>query len=157
MFLLGLNDGLLSRATDSLLTPEERAQTQQGTGAFLGLTDESRALMARLDVKRAMTLPTRWLFLSSAKTAPDGTALRPLSLLSQLRDRLMPGLARTPIPEDELPLSSAQALGALGILLRAHADGAAPPRAPLARAHGKAPLLPGYRARRHAAAALSGL
>ena len=85
MFLLGMNDGLLSRVTDSLLTPEERAQTQNDTRTFLGLTDESRALMARLDVKRAMTLPRRWLFLSSAKTAPDGTALRPLSLLGQLR------------------------------------------------------------------------
>ena len=126
VFLLGMNDGLLSRVTDSLLTPEERAQTQKDTRTFLGLTDESRALMARLDVKRAMTLPRRWLFLSSAKTAPDGTALRPLSLLGQLRDRLMPGLARTPVPEDDLPLSSAQALGALGVLLRAHADGAVP-------------------------------
>lgn len=98
VFLLGMNDGLLSRVTDSLLTPEERAQTQKDTRTFLGLTDESRALMARLDVKRAMTLPKRWLFLSSAKTAPDGTALRPLSLLGQLRDRLMPGLARYACP-----------------------------------------------------------
>ena len=126
VFILGLNDGLLSRTTDSLLTPEERALAQQGTGTFLGLTDESRALMARLDLKRAMTLPSRWLFLSCAKTAPDGAALRPLSLLGQLRDRLMPGLSRTPVPEDELPLSSAQALGALGVMLRAHADGVVP-------------------------------
>lgn len=126
VFLLGLNDGLLSPATDSLLTPEERALAEEATKTYLGLTDESRALMARLDVKRAMTLPARWLFLSCARTAPDGAALRPLSLLGQLRDRLMPGLARTPIPEEDLPLSSAQALGTLGVLLRAHADGAAP-------------------------------
>ena len=38
----------------------------------------------------------------------------------------MPGLARTPDPEDDLPLSSAPALGALGVLLRAQADGADP-------------------------------
>lgn len=126
VFILGLNDGLLTRATDSLLTPEERAQAQEGTQTYLGLTDESRALMARLDLKRAMTLPARWLFVSSAKTAPDGTALRPLSLLTQLRDRLLPGLSPSPVPQEELPLSAVQALGALGAILRAHAEGAQP-------------------------------
>lgn len=35
VFLLGMNDGLLSRVTDSLLTPEERAQTQKDTRTFL--------------------------------------------------------------------------------------------------------------------------
>ena len=38
VFLLGMNDGLLSRVTDSLLTPEERAQTQKDTRTFLGLS-----------------------------------------------------------------------------------------------------------------------
>lgn len=126
VFLLGLNDGLLARSAESLLTPEERALAQERTGAYLGLTDESRALLARLDLKRAMTLPSRHLFLSSAKTSPDGAALRPLTLLTQMHDRLLPGMAQTPIDEAELPMSSAQALNALSLLLRAHADGGAP-------------------------------
>lgn len=124
VFLLGLNDGVLSRATDSLLTPEERAQVQDGTGAFLGLTDESLALMARLDIKRAMTLSSRYLFISYAKTAPDGSALRPLPLLATLENRLLGKLPEAPVPMDELPLSTAQTLNALSLLMRAHADGA---------------------------------
>lgn len=126
VFLLGLNDGLLSRTTDSLLTAEERACAQAGTGCFLGLTDENRVLLAKLDLKRAMTLPREELFLSYARTAPDGAALHPLSLLSLLRERILPKLSPSPIPEAQLPLSSAQAIHQLSLLLRAHADGAQP-------------------------------
>ncbi|MBR6569697.1 MAG: hypothetical protein IKK75_04530, partial [Clostridia bacterium] len=124
VFLLGLNDGLLSRSTESLLTPEERAQTQEETGCFLGLTDENRMLQARLDLKMAMTLPKKRLFLSYARTDTDGTALRPLSLLNVLQTRLLPGLITQ--PQDDLPLSPVQALSQLALLLRAYADGALP-------------------------------
>lgn len=123
VFLLGVNDGILSRATDSLLTPEERARVQEGTGTFLGLTDESRALMARLDIKRAMTLPSRYLFLSYARTAPDGSALRPLPLLSTLEGRLLGKLPSTPVPTGDLPMSAVQALNELSLLMRANAQG----------------------------------
>ncbi|MBQ7825710.1 MAG: PD-(D/E)XK nuclease family protein, partial [Clostridia bacterium] len=125
VFLLGLGDGLLAKDTDSLLTPEERLQTQNDTGCFLGLTDENRMLLAKLDLKRAMTLPRRFLYLSCARTAPDGAALRPLSLLAHLRDKLLPGISSLPVPEAELPMSATQALGRLSPLMRAHADGAA--------------------------------
>ncbi|MCI6376798.1 MAG: PD-(D/E)XK nuclease family protein [Clostridiales bacterium] len=124
VFLLGLNDGVLDRATESLLTQEEREQAQRDTGAYLGLTDVSRVLLARLDLKRAMTLPKRYLFLSCAKTAADGAALRPLSLLGTLQSRLLPGMEHALAPEDELPMSPAQALNGLGLRLRLQADGA---------------------------------
>ncbi len=121
VFLLGLNDGLLSRSTESLLTPEERAQTQEDTGCFLGLTDENRMLQAKLDLKLAMTLPGAHLFLSYARTSADGAALRPLSLLGTLQHKLLPGLNTAPDPD--LPLSASQALSQLSLILRAHADG----------------------------------
>ena len=124
VFLLGLNDGALSRSTESLLTEAERAQAQAATGAFLGMTDESRALFARLDLKRAMTLPSRLLFLSHAKTSPEGTALRPLSLLSTLQRRILGDLPQSPVPPAELPLTSTQALAELSLRLRAFAEGA---------------------------------
>ena len=124
VFLLGLNDGVLDRVTESLLTQEERERTQRDTGAYLGLTDVSRVLLARLDLKRAMTLPRRYLFLSCAKTAADGAALRPLTLLGTLQTRLLPGLEHTPAPEEELPMSAAQALNGLGLRLRLQEDGA---------------------------------
>lgn len=123
VFLLGMNDGLLNRSTDSLLTPDERSQTQEDTGCFLGLTDESRALLARLDLKRAMTLPSRELFLSFSRTATDGTALRPLSLLNVIQHSLFPEVDASPVAMQELPVSATQALGQLGSLMRAHAEG----------------------------------
>ncbi len=123
VFLLGLNDGILQKQTDSLLSEDERAQAREATVAYLGVTDESRSTLARLDLKRAMTLPTERLFLSCAKTAPDGTALRDLPLLQTLRERLFEGLPETPVPEDELPMTAAQALSELGLRLRAYADG----------------------------------
>lgn len=123
VFLLGMNDGLLTRQTDSLLSPDERAQTQQDTGCFMGLTDENRTLLAKMDLKRAMTLPKEKLFLSYARTDAAGTALRPLSLLSTVSERLF-AKDSLPHPEPEsLPLSATQALAQLGLRLRAHEDG----------------------------------
>ena len=122
VFLLGLNDGLLNRSTESLLSPDERAQTQQKTGCFLGLTDENRMLQAKLDLKLAMTLPKKHLFLSYARTSADGAALRPLSLLGTIQNRLLPGLNTA--PDANLPMSATQALSQLSLILRAHADGA---------------------------------
>ncbi len=124
VFILGLNDGVLSRSTDSLLSPEERSQTEENTGAFLGMTDDSRSLLARLDLKRAMTLPQRTLCLSYAKTGLDGTALRPLTLLSTLQEKLLGKLPEYPVPFSQLPLSPTQALAQLSLQLRAYADGA---------------------------------
>lgn len=123
VFLLGMNDGLLSRTTDSLLSPDERARTEQDIGCFMGLTDENRALLAKLDLKRAMTLPRKQLYLSFARTAADGTALRPLSLLSVLGKRLFAPDSLPHLEADPLPLSATQALSQLGLRLRAHEDG----------------------------------
>ncbi len=123
VFLLGLNDGVLSRAADSLLTDDERRDAERSTGTYLGMTDESRAQFARLDLKRAMTQPERYLFLSYAKTDPMGAALRPLDLLNPLQTRLFDGLPEAPVPEAALPLSAVQALAMLSGVLRAYADG----------------------------------
>lgn len=121
VFLLGLSDGVLSRSTDSLLTQDERAVIQKGTGAFLGLTDESRVLLAKLDLKRAMTLPKKYLFLSYAKTDSAGAAQRPLSLLDSLSHRLFDGLGE--VCAALLPMSASQTLNRLSLLMRAYADG----------------------------------
>ena len=94
------------------------SRTQEETGCFLGLTDENRTLLARLDLKRAMTLPASHLFLSYARTSPDGAALRPLSLLTLLRERILPHVKPSPVPASELPMSSAQALAQLSLQLR---------------------------------------
>ena len=123
VFLLGLTDEVLRRETTSLLTEGERAAAQAGTGCNLGMTDKSRAAFARLDLKSAMTLPKQLLFLSYAKTAPAGGALRPAALLELLQAKLFDGLGQSPVPTEELPMSAPQALSELSLDLRAHADG----------------------------------
>ena len=123
VFLLGLNDGVLTRETQSLLSPEERQDAQEKTGCFLGVTDESRNLFAKLDLKRAMTLPSKLLFLSYAKTSVEGKALRRLNLLDTVEKQLLPSLPQSPEPEDRLPQSAVQALAELSVQLRAHLDG----------------------------------
>lgn len=125
VFLLGLNDGVLYRETQSLLMPEERSKIQEATDCFLGLTDESRGLFAKLDLLRAATLPGKWLFLSYAKTSCEGAALRPLTVLNTLQSRILPNPPQSPAAVSELPLSAAQALAGLGTELRAYVDGQA--------------------------------
>ena len=123
VFLLGMNDGALSRGSESLLTDEERTQAQENTQTFLGMTEESRLLFAKLDLKRAMTLPKQYLFLSFSKTDPAGNTLQPLDLVNDIADRLydsLPDLSEIP---DGYPVSAQQALAALSDLLRAYADG----------------------------------
>ncbi len=123
LFLMGLSDGVLQRDTQSLLTPEERQQAQEETGCFLGLTDDNRIRFAKIDLKRAMTLPARYLFLSCAKTSPEGAALRPLPLFSHLHEQLIAQVTPSPVPMEELPLSAVQALAELSLALRAQRDG----------------------------------
>ncbi|MBE5777788.1 MAG: hypothetical protein E7331_00455 [Clostridiales bacterium] len=125
VFLLGLNDGVLIRETQSLLTAEEREEAQEKTGCFLGMTDQSRNLFARLDLKRAMTLPEKYLFLSYAKTSVDGRALRQLNVLKELSELFSVPLMQSPVPEEELPVSSVQALAEMSVQLRAQVDGLA--------------------------------
>jgi len=123
VFILGLNDGVLTRTTESLLTENERAQAQEGTQSFLGMTEESRLTFARLDIKRAMTLPRKQLYISYAKTDPAGNTLQPLDLVTDMEERLfeiLPTIADMP---DEYPLSAQQAMIALSDLLREYADG----------------------------------
>ncbi len=123
VFLLGMNDGVLTRGSESLLTDEERVQAQENTRTFLGMTEESRLLFAKLDLKRAMTLPKQYLYLSFSRTDPAGNTLQPLDLANDMADRLfetLPDLSDLP---DEYPVSAQQALVALSDLLRAYADG----------------------------------
>lgn len=124
VFLLGLSDGLLAKDTQSLLGEQERRDLQQETGAYLGITDESRELLAKLDLKRAMTLPTDKLFLSCAKTGLDGSALRPLSLIKTLQDAMFEVLPEALMQKDELPFSPTQALSELTNQLCAIKEGA---------------------------------
>ena len=94
VFLMGLNQGILTRETDSLLQPPERAYAEGSSGCFLGLTDQSRNLLAQLDLKRAMTLPKKNLFLSCSLRGICGEPLEMLPILKQLQESYFPSFTR---------------------------------------------------------------
>ncbi len=123
VFMLGMNDGILTRSTESLLTEDERANAQEATRTFLGITEESRLTFARLDMKRAMTLPQKQLYVSYAKTDPAGNTLQPLDLVSDLEEKLFESLPTLSDLPDEYPMSAQQAMISLSDLLREYADG----------------------------------
>ncbi|HPJ02571.1 MAG TPA: PD-(D/E)XK nuclease family protein [Candidatus Limiplasma sp.] len=123
VFVLGMNDGILSKSTESLLTENERAETQEETQSFLGMTEDSRLAYAKLDIKSAMTLPKSTLYLSYAKTDPAGNALQPLDLVNDLEEQLFEYLPDAMTADEMLPVSSGQAMSVLSDLLRMYADG----------------------------------
>lgn len=127
LFALGLQDGLLHKEGGSLLRDEERLSLEQASGSPLGLTDEGRDLMARVDLVKTLSLPTARLYLSHAQAAQDGQAQRPAAFLTQLRSRLFPGLVEsggvTGPTGAILPLSPEPALHSLALRLSALWDG----------------------------------
>ncbi|MBE0601667.1 MAG: PD-(D/E)XK nuclease family protein, partial [Firmicutes bacterium] len=123
VFMLGLNDGIVSKGSQSLLTPEERARAQERTQTYLGMTEESKLAFARLDIKRAMTLPRKELYLSFAKTDPAGNALQPLDLINDLEGRLFEYIPNAAQAVDALPVSAGQAMAGLSERLRTQTDG----------------------------------
>ena len=109
VFIMGLNDGLLNIETKTLLTPEEKLNTEEKLETFLGISDDNRVILAKLALKKAMTLPKKKLYLSHAKTDPSGQAVRPLSLLSIIQNDLFANCINYQ-QDKTLPLSTLQAL-----------------------------------------------
>lgn len=109
VFLMGLNEGLLSRETESLLRPEERLLAEKLGECYLGLTDVSRNLLAELDLRKSMTLPRKKLFLSYSENSSDGSPKEILGLLQKLLEKGFTGKIPIRHGEEEMPLSSFQA------------------------------------------------
>ncbi len=91
LFVMGLNDGILSRDSTDLMTEEEKAEAEKTLKVHLSLDENGRKLLARLDVYKALTNAGKRLYLSHAQALQDGTALRPLDMLGTIR-RIFPGL-----------------------------------------------------------------
>lgn len=124
LFLMNLTDGVLSAAAPGLLTDEEQAQAQEALHAYLALSSDGKDCLARLDVWKALSAPTDYLFLSRAQATQDGGALRPFAQLSHIR-RLFPALVEEGGVSQQsaarLPLAPGPALDAMGQKARAGA------------------------------------
>jgi len=91
LFILGLNDGILNTGEEGLIAPEEQKDLETRFRVRLSLDEDGKSQLKRLEVQKAMTAGRTHLYLSHALSLQDGTALRPLDLLSRVR-RLFPAL-----------------------------------------------------------------
>lgn len=128
LVLCGMQDGVMGSGQDSLLTEVERRALSEGHERPIGLTRQETAALRQSDFYRTIALPQRQLLITFAQGAQDGTALRPASLVDDVR-ALFPDLVVsggvTADGSDDLPLSPQLALDGLAPRLRALSDGQA--------------------------------
>ena len=126
MVLCGMQDGAMGSSQDSLITEAERRALSEGHERPIGLTRQETAALRQSDFYRTIALPREQLMITFAQGGQDGTALRPASLIDDVR-RLFPGVpvtgGVTADGSDDLPLSPQLALDALAPKLRALSDG----------------------------------
>ena len=121
LFLMNLTDGILSGAGDSLLTQQEQEDVQDGLNVYLSLDDDGQDALARLDVWKALSAPTEYLYLTRAQATQEGAALRPFASLHHIR-RLFPALVEEGGVSQKCaavtPLAPGPALDAMGAKVR---------------------------------------
>ena len=126
LVLCGMQDGAMASSQDSLITEVERRALAEGHERPIGLTRQETAALRQSDFYRTIALPRKQLLITFAQGSQDGTALRPASLVDDVRS-LFPDLVITggvtADGSDDLPLSPQLALDALAPRLRALADG----------------------------------
>ena len=126
LILCGMQDGVMSANQDSLLSEGERRSLSERVERPIGLPRQETAALRQADFYRTIALPREKLLITFAQGGQDGTALRPASLVEDVR-LLFPHLAVTggvtADGTDELPLSPQLALDGLAPRLRALQSG----------------------------------
>lgn len=121
LFMMNMTDGLLSSAGMNLLTDQEQEDIQNDLKAYFSLNDEGQDVLARLDVWKALSTPSEYLYFTRSQATQEGTALRPFAQLSHIRD-LFPGLVEEGGISQRMacvqPLAPGPALDALGAKMR---------------------------------------
>lgn len=128
LLVMGLQDGVLASGMDSLMTEAERAALADAMHRPIGLTRQEQSALRQADFYRTMALPLKKLMLTYSQGGQDGAALRPASLIGDVK-ALFPGVQATggvtADGSEDAPLSPMLALDGLALRLRALADGEA--------------------------------
>lgn len=121
LFMTNMTDGILSVSDSGLLTAQEQEDAQNALHAYLSLDEDGQDSLARLDVWKALSMPTDYLYFTRSQTTQEGTALRPFPQLAHIR-RLFPTLVEEGSISQRcaasLPLAPLPALDALGVKIR---------------------------------------
>lgn len=128
LLVMGMQDGAMGARQESLITDRERAALSEATGRAVGLSRREQAALRQWDFYRTFSLPSSRLTVTFSEGSLDGAALRPASLIADMK-ALLPGLTVsggvTADGTGDEPLSPALALDGLALRLRALADGRA--------------------------------
>lgn len=122
LFACGLDSSLNENENRDLLSDEEKENLGTALPAYNRMTQNDRDIMSELDIWKAFSSPTDFLYLSFSQAAQSGTAQRPASVVTTLR-RMYPkmlilgGVAAA--QEGLLPLAPLPALNEIGSRLRA--------------------------------------
>ena len=92
VFVLGLNSGVMNRASEPLMTDPERQALEKVFQVCMDLPRDEKDAIGQLDLWKALAAAGEKLYLSYALSDEAGKALAPLSHLSRIRG-LFPGLA----------------------------------------------------------------
>ena len=126
LLVMGMQDGVLASGMESLITEAERSALADAMQRPIGLTRQEQSALRQADFYRTLAMPMHKLTLTFSQGGQDGAALRPASLINDVKG-LFPGLAvtggLTADGSDEAPLSPLLALDGLALRLRALADG----------------------------------
>ena len=121
LFLMNLTDGILSASSPGLMTEKEQEDAERALGVYLSLNEDGRDCLAHLDVWKALSAPTEFLYLTRAQATEDGGALRPFAQLNHIR-RLFPSLVEEGGVSQRFasprPLAPGPALDTLGAKIR---------------------------------------
>ena len=119
LLVMGMQDGALGSAADSLLSETERRTLSDLAQRAIGLTQQETSALRQSDFYRTLSLPRRFLTVTCSQGGQDGSALRPAGLLEDMM-QLFPRMTVSGgvLAQDDAPLSPAMALDALPIHLR---------------------------------------
>ncbi len=121
VFACSLTDSLLSPAGSELLNDREKEELEHRLKVHLSFSGPEKDTMKWLDLLKIFSAPSEKLILSHPQSAPDGRALRPLSMLGRVRS-LFPALAEeggvTLTQGASRPLAPLPALDTLPLMLR---------------------------------------
>ncbi len=124
VFLLGLNEGVLSAPENALLTQAEAQSIETRLDVSLGLSPQGKEELALLDLWKALSAPSEKLYLSYALANEEGGALRPLVYLDNIA-RMFPMLLEEggvlsgdAQDADPKPMAPGPAMDAMALKLR---------------------------------------
>ena len=125
LLVMGMQDGAMASKASSLLSETERAAMSETAQRPIALTPVEQSALRASDFYRTLSLPQKYLTITFAEGAQDGAAMRPASLIGDIR-RLFPDLrvsGGVTADEAAAPLAPLMALESLALQLRSIADG----------------------------------